>query len=816
MKINKFTLKLLVLIGMAIITITLGVTLGLPTVRALDENAFKSVRAKVGTNITLEYAVKLPDDYTDPQMDFNGTPVTDYVEKGENIVFSYENVPFSDISKPVIATLKAKNGLGEIERVSDYSHSAERYLRDLLQIEQTAFDGSEYQYLTMRSFAVNALNFGAKLQTFNGATENLITADYDGSLVFSHDDNVYKTSRWGERDNPFDSATSDTDGFTWVSGFLPVIDDDGVKLKFSFTVTDGLFSDLNARLFFAGKTYKVIPEEVLATGTSTTYSVISEPLGITDFSSKLGVQIYDGDIRIGKRALCCVNQSIAWVVDRSGTATNAEKDMLRALYGFGKASSLFAYSEDNVYSEFKAIYDDEGKKKYVANLFDYSAEYTSTQTGLNIFGHEPSLIIGQSVIKSSEVSSTPYQTTEYTVSYADNAFNVTLNGGQIDGGLVALYTSMNITVSADTSVSGSVFRDTFDYWNKKGCAIGTTVGSLSISGNAKLFVDGGITTGSTLTVSNAKITVTVSHAGHDGVTANGRLDITDNAELAVNYTGVKPSTATSVVAIGDVKIDGAKLSTDKFNHGVYLNGEETQKFTVTGESIVDIKAIDRGLYGSEKTYNRVAEFINGQISVKAGVGVDYFDLTLTEAELLVTATMGKGIGHTRPCKITTDSGDVDKGSLTVINQAPFNAYYDKTATVHVSEMNVNGGKLNFSTNCRDTIIELVQNGVYNFANTDVILGNSSIDLTDANSNNFGINAGVGGITINVDVSAWLIIKNTVMPIWCYNGATACTVTLNGRLIVDGYRSEIWSWMDNNVQISGSAEVEYRNKIEVNA
>jgi len=802
----------------------------------LDQDSITGISVTTAERFNVSYKVSLPNGYQSPSMTFsvNGEDeqtVTDYTTEGETLIFTFNGVDFLDIDKSITATLTASNPSGQIQSVTDDTRTVQSYFETLLTKTATDLNMTEFEYLTLKSYVVSVLNFSAKLQILNGQTENLADAtltDTDKSKLLSYD-NVYSADKWPQRDNHYTTG-EDATGFTWGSD-VGLEYDGGYKLKFRFTVNSGTFNDLSARIYFAGQTYAVTPELESSTATTTTYKVLTSAFGITDFSSNVGVQIYNADQKISRRAEYSVNKAIAFERDRT-TPTEDRRAYIESLFVLAKSSTIFAYASDNMQTEFLSVYDDEGALRYFVQLFDYANQKFMGEDIHSVGFHRPTVQVGNTVYTyeadTDEIVS-GVTTADYTVKYdkSSNTFNLTLNGGEYSG-IISYYSNLKLTVNGNSTVLGSFYKDGDGFDNMaKPCTIGAE-GALEITGISKLSVLGSGLDSTTLTVTgNVTVDIKTNKISHDGIRAEGDISITGGATLSATYVGQTDSTANGLYVTGNVTVDGASLSTYNYKTALMLDGtvEEgvsNQTLYSKGDTTINLVGKETGV--TSKTVNRLLNLDDGEILVTGETGITYMDITLNKADLKVVADYGKAIGYADtwggvyvPTSITTTSGDYKVGSITVENYSP-SIWGKVCSAVYSDSMQIDGGTLKFASS-GETVFEPVKDGVYNYSNCNVYFEGLNVDLTNAEFTNYGINADVGGVKININVSARLFIKNVVIAAKCY-GETACTITVDGGFDIINYRNEIWEWGGNKIEYASNnyeltaLPVRYTNKIPV--
>ncbi len=809
MNIKNIKIKLSVLIVLAVAFFTAGIYMVIPNVRA-SENAIDAVRFSIGETLSMQYKVTLPSGYSSPNLIVNDDKITTYTEDDESIIFTYD-VDYNEIAQDITATLMATNASGAEEQIGTCVKSPEAYLRQVLSSDKTTSELTDIEFISAKAVASNALNLAAKLQVLNSVAAEDVIKNYDTTNVFAYD-NIYQ-QKWTERDNPYQEGTFNLEGFNWVSGIAPIVTD-GVKLNFTFTVTEGAFTDLNARIYFGGQTYVVIPTLVETVGGNSTYTFTSNNVGVSSFSSKMGVNVYDGDVLLSKRALVSVNQAIDWVYVQ-GSTTAQQKDVMTALYSFGEAAAINACAKLEDMSKFPAVFDDDGNPRYKIAVLDYTASLYTGETDYNVWGHESSVYVGGKAYEKSALSQ-PVSDESYEISYesSTNTFNVNLLGGTIDG-VMALYSNLNLTVSNDTVLNGALNRSVDEFNANKACTITATSGSVTIAGAKTLTLNAGIVADGDLSITDTKITVAENKEKNEGLFALGKLTL-NNADITLTYNGLNKSTASSVAAKGDISITDTKLTASGYNYGIYLNGDvvenvSSQKFVLNGDSNVNVVANVVGI-GSHGV-NRALDLKSGKITVKGEKGIDFCNITLAEADLKVVATYGKGLGQSLPAEITTTSGDYLKGSIDIENQSTEDFWGVDVTAVSVSKMAINGGKIKMSAQSSKGILYAVTDAQITLANCDLDIVGVGYDLSAAKDGS-AINAESGGLNMSIAVSARVFIENCSIPVGCWNAEKPAVLTINGDMAVTNFRAYISTWGDATSITTGSNEIRYYNQINV--
>lgn len=777
------------------------------------ENAVTGITVSLNREITVNYYVSLPQGYSAPQMIFNRgeeneKTVSEYVMDGDEYVFSYTGGTVLTVGEEIAASAVAKNAAGATEEIGSRDTSVQAYWESVLRMKREDLGYTDLDYLSLRSLAVNFLHYASKAQTAAGMTENLADAgmtDEEKSLVYGYD-NIYQVD-WTKRTPTYEGA--DGEGFGWRGGESLDLTN-GVAMRFSFSYKGEKTDALQAKVVLGSRTETVsveaLPPEHQTENGATLYTVTTPALKATEFSSQTGIRIYAGKTPVSSRLIYSINRCIDKIyVD--GNTEASEREKAAALYSFGKSAAWYAYKDSVEYTVLPAVNDN---GIVTCSKFDYTyddARMLRAKEGNGTFGQYVYLN-GQAY----DASSIPQDGTiaqGVTLSYsaADNLFTVILDGAEVEQGLLSYYANLEIVVKSDSVVSGLCYRDWNDKGAKKGCAIGTDSGSISISGEAGavLTVRGGILAPDGVTVNDIEVGVKSSQAGYNGVETNGSLTIGNGAALSVEYRGEKASSARGISVVGNISVNGSSLVSKGFNYGIFLDGaadDTKQNFTVDGESSVEVEAVAGGI--SSHSLNRKLDFKKGAIKITAAYGIDYANVTLDAAELTIRATGGNGIGQDFPAKLTTVSGDPEVGKISVACDF-YNPYWDmKGRALWTSGMEIDGGTIRFEALNHTGVVETAQGAILNFDACNIHL------RSDGNAH--GIYANSGNEVITVEKAARVFMEKCGLPVgsWVNTSDTVQPVRIYvyGDMTAIGCGGGIGEWESNANLVEGS--VRYMN------
>ena len=203
-----------------------------------------------------------------------------------------------------------------------------------------------------------------------------------------------------------------------------------MALRFKFVVTNGTFSTLRAKVIYGSEVEEVkveaLPQAQQTLQGKTVYTFTTRAIKASEFSSQLGVRVYNGTQKISRRAIYSVNRCL----DKLHYATSGtEKALIDAIYSYGKASAWYAYFGETDVTELPARWEN---GIYDLEIFDY--RYDDARMLYTL----PSYVWGDWTIwLNGETYTTgmsePVVKEGYQVAYegTSNTFTVTLDGADI-------------------------------------------------------------------------------------------------------------------------------------------------------------------------------------------------------------------------------------------------------------------------------------------------------------------------------------------------------------------------------------------------
>ncbi len=778
-----------------------------------SRNAVTGITVSLNQTLAVNYYVSLPEGYSEPQMIFNQgeedeETVSKYAMDGDEYVFSYTGATVLTVGEEITASAVAKNASGKTEKIGSRDTSVQEYWESVLDMTREELEYTTLEYVSLRSLAVNFLNYASKAQIDGGITENLADAgltNEEKALVYGYD-SIYQAD-WTKRTPTYEGA--DGEDFHWTGGESLNLAQ-GVAMRFTFSYQGGITDDLQAKVVLGSRTETVsvepLPAEEQTESGVTLYTVTTPPLKATEFSSQTGVRIYHGKTPVSSRLVYSVNRCIDKIyVD--GSAPQSERDKAAALYAFGKAAAWYGYKDSVEYTVLPAVNDN---GIVTCSKFDYTYDdgrMLQAKEGSGTFGQY--VYLDGNAYDTSHIPEGGTIAEGVTLAYSPegNLFTVTLDGADLEHGLLVYYANLEIVVKSNSTISGLCYRDWNDKGAKKGCTIGADSGKISVSGEpgAALYVNGGILAPGGVAVNGAEVNVKSSQAGYNGVETNGSLTVENDAILSVEYTGEKVSASRGISAVGNISVNGATLVSKGFNYGIFLDGAADaagQNFTADGEARVEIEAVTGGI--SSHSVNRDLKFINGAVKITAAFGIDYANVTVDAAELTILATGGNGIGQDSPAKLTTVGGIPETGKISVFCDF-YNPYWDmKGRALWTSGMEIDGGTIRFEVRNHAGVIETVQGAALNFDQCDVYLrSDGSAHGIYANAGNEVITVATGARVFvekcGLPVGSWVGVSETVQPVRIY---------IYGDMAAVGCGGGIGEWESNAKLVEGT--VRYMN------
>lgn len=773
------------------------------------EQVITDISVRVDNGIRVVYTVNLPDGYTEPmlQIDRGSQTVTlkSYVETAEGIEFTYGGAArVAVMDEEINATLFAKKN-GARVNLEEKSFTVASYFAQLLDktAEESGITANSgitqyFAYQAQRAYAANALNLGEKA---TGNSLLSLSSDERKLLVFG-DENKYNSTDWPLRDSFTQIEGTNANGFAWTG--MPTFDlNQGFYLRYNFTATSAIASNLKVKIDLLGNTHWTIPVQI---GEKDGVPVYGFGYGVdaSEFSFDAQVTVYNDDTPVSATVGYSMNRALAYGATFGDRDTKA---LASAAWSFGKAVAWYKYADDMDYVILPNITDN---GIYAGFMFDYV--------------YDNNLMIAEGMGKSSPaiwVDGTGYSADElsdvtsadgYTVGYQEDLFTVTLNGAKDAAGIVSSYGALHLVVAADSSVSGGYYRNWEDKNSRTVSTVGA-VGDITIDGEngATLTINGRLIADSVTVTGNVNVVVLIDNSSMNGIEV-ASLTISDGASVTLRYVGAVAAANAGVRTISDVSVTDAQLDIEGFMYGMQFGGDQSNRaidFTVSN-STVSIASDDYGVTAVEipaaewngwqaTRWTVTLDLSEGSdMSINGGRGTCFTNVILGNANFTINAIYN-GIGNEyAPATLTTTSEDYEVGTLTVTVSNTNTGAYAMVA----SAMDVNGGTITFISGNMDGVLKTTNASIWNLDNCDVLVKTTSVStpVTDWDGSvtiarTFGIDAQSTNEKINIGVGARLIIQDCDAGIRCWIPAeySPIVVVNQGYFAIDNFLASQYPW-----------------------
>lgn len=704
--------------------------------------------------------------------------VLDYIEK-DNVKAYKIDVNYSDMNKDIVI----KNG--------ENSHSINliSYFKQVLSPEKAATD---FEKDSFKSLLDNILNFASKATGDSSIAEEIST-DY----IADNSENYFHSGfNWVQRDNVTYSNTWGS-AIEWLAPKYDVINN---RLTYEFAI-EGV-KDL--------KVYsnEEIKTNIISKDGKMHYTFVMED-GLLGHSS-LEHYFY---VKQGDELKSTANYSTLRGIGRNhydADLGDKAKALNSAYYSLEKAATWFLNRNDIT----RRILDnsfDNGIVTFEYDYFNYEPKVVNPSKGGNYWWSYV-YVNGETY----DANTNEEQIRDnYTVSYADNKYTVTLKGGTIDGIRCSSNASLKIVVEEDTILESELYRNWGDKNDNVSASIINDSGNIEIVGTKTLTAKGGIISANDLNISGGVTVKALKNRrgsdsdGASGVVANN-VNVTDGATLIASGTSnIVMDRSAGVKVNGNLNVNNASLKTSGFANGILLQdktqaGNEEQKVIFDGESNVEIQGNNYGIL-SEKCAKELM-FNNGNIIVKGNVGTDYCNLTVDAGNVTVESLDGVTIKDSKPVSIKTISSSAEVGTLNLINNSTNQTEY--VARVH--EMNVDGSIIHMSTKNSSHLLVLAGDGA------ELILKQSDLFMYSTNFAN-GIMSNESNTKVTVTSTARIFMENVTIPFATWNPTNPLTIDIQAKAFVEirNYKFIPASWeADNKVVVNVEREEDYAliNKI----
>lgn len=706
--------------------------------------------------------------------------IKDYQKTAEGYLFSFGTIDINELSNVV----KVEIINGE-QTLTSGECSYSTYIEAIKNLKQEELGYEKLDYLAYRSLLVSFINY----VNINSNSQFTLT-DEDKALIYNSRNENYYHVNWGERDSLTLEGTAQ-EGFAWKTAVMQ-----NNSLKFTFSLTEELV-DLSSHITINGKeeTYPVFKENEQNEEDKINYYFTTNELSPVEFNSKISVSIYQNNEKISSTATYSLLRAIAHS-DIYGD--EKEKELANALYSYGKAATWFKNKDQAVYSYLPPI-NDNGIYTLEIDEYTYDDSRMLVNKSLSTFGAY--LYVNGIAIDSNHPT---YDTEEVKVNYENGVFKLALNNASVDGILVKENVPLEIELTGDSEIKGTLYRS-WDDKNKKisGSIISDGKVTLTSKNHSKLLINGSLYSGDDLSLQNINVEIKTSYAASNGVTVGKNLSLTNNSDLKVNYSSAVPSSANGVDVGENINIDNSSLQTKDFNNGLFLKGSS---LTIDNDSHLSLIGKGYGITSSET--NKELSFNNGKIYIEGNTGVNYCNVTVDQAKVEIVANNGFTIERHDGIKqsFKTISKDYQKGEVHLINKTPYNQYWDVNYTLCVDEMNIDGGTLYLEGNSVNGVIYTTKGLAMNLKNCDMYIKNNSFG--------HGINASSYNETLTIDSTSRLFVQNCDIAIGCWLSDTetdeVIKVYIYGDFAVDGYKGAIGEWDDHTKIMEGS--IRYSNRV----
>jgi len=747
------------------------------------KNCFEvNVRIKSENNLTLTYKIGQEESVS----------LQNGVKKDNTINFSFEIEDILLINQDI--TIKISDNESITLNLQDYFYN-------LFDVDL----GDFFTNKALEATLISVINYIGLMQQYNGIEEDKLfnkdLTDNQKQLLYSSlSQNIYHVD-WGNRDN-LTITGENKEGFSWKYARLNVEND--ISLQYIFALN----RDVNSLIARYEINDEVIETEVYKLDQSlqteqgmTLYGFKTDSVSPMEYQETISATIYEGENVISNEAGFSITRAIAY---KDIYGSDVEKKLANALYSYAKSITWFGTPEVS-YDVLPAV-NDNGIATCEIGEFTYDDARMLETTKYSAFGTY--LYTSDNICDSNNAV---IDNETYKIEYANNKFTITLNNAKLDGIMVRHGADLEIIVKGDSKISGSLYRS----WDDKNAKISGSIISdsqnivIKCENDAKLTINGSIYAPNNLVLDNANIEINTHKSGCDAIFAGTNLNI-DRSNIKNNFIGVRTANNAGIESKGNVTITNSSLEVNDFDQGIFLNDDINLENAITdkiisvlGDSDVKIKT---NLYGiNSHTINHEMLFEGENVYIESGTGINYGNVTIGECNFECIANAGYTIQASQPVTFKTISEDYKKGIIKLVNNTPYNQWYDVNYVLKVKNMDINGGTLYLSGNSRMGVIQTESGATLNFANCDTYI----TSLNDGN----GIRAEQLNEVITVFNTARLIIKDVDIPVACWaqpneNGVPV-SLYIYGDMVVDSFRGAIGEWGDTTSIKEGG--IRYTNR-----
>lgn len=668
-------------------------------------------------------------------------------------VFSFNEINPSQITSSIELTIGNET----------LNTSIKDYFEKLANCEKEDFDSFIFEHYALQEVAISYLNYVSELHdNQNGIELN----DAQKSVLYSSNaENIYH-SDWTKRDNLTVVSGSETEDFKWD---LPVLCNfENPTLRYTFAVTKDLFDNLSVDVKIKDKVFETdiykLDDSLQLIDGKDIYGFDIKGISPLNYSDVITTSIKNNGELIGTVVEYSFTRGLARLDiignDKEKTLSNALYSLAKSLTWYHNGEAAYDYlppiGDNGIYTWERGEYSYGGKEKHiVTNSYSYFGHYVYSTGGL-VDADGDSLV---------------YEGNGFKLEYiSENNYRATLTGGTLDGILLNNGASLEIVVEKDTTINGTLYRNWDDKNSKTSGSIISSSGNVVIKGQGKLSINGQLYIDGNLTIEEGvSVDINTTKSYTSGITCNGDLLI-DNASLNIISKG----------------------NAINLNGSVDENNESQQTFTVNGENSI-VKLIGTGYGVTSNTTNRTLIFNDGNIEIVGNTGLNWSNLIIDKAEVKIIAKNGYTIESSSDVEISTISGNYNVGSLTLINETPYNMWWDVNYVVKPKVMNINGGTLTFEGSCRTGIIQTTKDSSFVFENCDIYI--------KSYQSGHGIGADEGG-SIIVENTSRVFTYNCDIPIGCWNKDNPVEVTIRGDFVGVNCQGQVGTWDDSTRILEG--------------
>ncbi len=714
-------------------------------------------RISLSISDTLVWKVEIENGKGEMVETSNGEKTTHVgMETGESVVFYGNPISYEELET------SRKLEIAQVGFV--YEGSVIDYFSSLDEKKETM---EHWEKLSYEAFKASFISTAGQIQRRKGMSADScvdrLLSEEEKKALFSSSDNYYHRD-WTKRDYLQEEGTS-MEGFSWS---LPKFSAQEATLIYSFAASEE--KEYMAKVSI-GSEIEMVSVKKEENGT---YSFQTRVLAPSEFDDEIRVEIMVGEEKVSSTAIYSMNRALA-KTDIVGTAE--EKEFSSTMYSLAK-SSAWHQNYDGKYAYLPPVGDN---GIYTLSLGEYNIDDARMLVPSSLSAWGSYLYIQGNIVDSNHPN---LEGEKVSARYENGTFYVTLSGAEVDGIMVKNGGNVEVRVLADSTIQGSLYRSWDDKNQQRSSSIVTDGGSISIScdENAKLNVLEGIDSAKDITIQG---NVEVKRSRQiSGIVATDQVEIDGN--VTVSYEGIGECEA-GICLGGNFLQSSGKLSIDKFQSGIVLTNESQTVHFQGGSAKISAKAF--GITGRTKPKaNHTILFDEGDYEVEGNTGIRFANVSVNAARVKIVAKQGFVIEYSEgiPTSFATTSGSVEKGEIYLINESPYNQWYDVEYVLKADEISVNGGKIFIEGNSVNGLLVTTHQAKWTFANCDVTLRSHTIGN--------GIQAQAQGEEIVVENTARIWMYQVNIPIACWSDGSEefvpVQLILRGDFAVDGYKAQV--------------------------